>query len=524
MIQDIDDFPMLPKNWIYSKIEEIAEISMGQSPPGDSYNVDGVGIPLINGPVEFGSTPFSKTIKSKFTTLPTKMCKEGDLILCVRGSTTGRMNIAGFDACIGRGVAAIRSHIYQQYLNIFIHFNQYQIHRLGTGSTFPNVSADILNKIVIPLPPLNEQRRIVAKIEALKARSQRVKEELEDIPQLLDQFRQSVLAAAFRGDLTADWREQNPDIEPATVLLDRIQKKRQKQYQKACEEAKKKGYKKPRKIFIDEIPLVEDEFSDYLPALWRVTNIDFLAHVTKLAGFEYTKHMKLEDNGDIPVVRAQNVQMGMFVPENIKYISKDVSDFLERSQLHGREILMVFIGAGTGNVCLAPKDGRWHLAPNVAKIDVDGIHTKYLLFYLQSPIGQKNTLFWAKATAQASLSMETIRKITVYLPPLEEQQKIVCRVESLLQVIDRIEQQYQQAKTDIDQLDQSILAKAFRGELVPQDPNDEPASVLLERIRAEHAKFQTKTAKKFTTKTSTRRTKKTQPLEEESVQLDLGLE
>ncbi len=77
---------------------------MGQSPPGDTYNENNEGVPLINGPVEFGPDPFSETIIGKFTTAPSKMCKKGDLLICVRGATTGRTNIAGFDACIGRGV------------------------------------------------------------------------------------------------------------------------------------------------------------------------------------------------------------------------------------------------------------------------------------------------------------------------------------------------------------------------------------------------------------------------------------
>ena len=134
---------------------------MGQSPDGDSYNTIGNGTPLINGPVEFSPNAFGRTIRSKFTTEPTKFCKQNDLILCVRGSTTGRINIAGFDACIGRGVAAIRAKHYQPWINYFIHSRRKHIHGLGSGATFPNVSGATLSELKLLFPPLPEQQRIV---------------------------------------------------------------------------------------------------------------------------------------------------------------------------------------------------------------------------------------------------------------------------------------------------------------------------------------------------------------------------
>src|SRR5262249_34220125 len=102
-----------------------------------------------------------ETIRSKFTTQPTKFCKKGDLILCVRGSTTGRMNIAGFDACIGRGVAAIRAKQYQPWVNHFISSKRDEIHGKGTGATFPNVSGATLENFELVMPALAEQQRIV---------------------------------------------------------------------------------------------------------------------------------------------------------------------------------------------------------------------------------------------------------------------------------------------------------------------------------------------------------------------------
>jgi len=147
--------------WRTKRLGEVCEIIMGQSPDGNSYNVTGEGVPLINGPVEFSQGAFGDTNRSKFTTEPTKLCRKNDLILCVRGSTTGRMNIAGFDACIGRGVAAIRALEYQPWINHFISSKRDDIHRLGTGATFPNVSGTMLSELMVPLPPLLEQQRVV---------------------------------------------------------------------------------------------------------------------------------------------------------------------------------------------------------------------------------------------------------------------------------------------------------------------------------------------------------------------------
>lgn len=222
---DTKNMPTLPDGWLWVRIGEVVELTMGQSPPGNFYNQDGIGMPLINGPVEFGPTPFSKTIKSKYTLKPTKMCKENDLILCVRGSTTGRMNIAGFDACIGRGVASLRSLSYQPYLYFYIHSIQSDIYRLGTGSTFPNITTNILHNIPVPFPPLTEQHKIVEQLEI----NYSVIEEVEDVVNnsfiYSDKLRQSILKRAFEGKLVP----QDPNDEPAEKLLEHIKAEKAKQ-------------------------------------------------------------------------------------------------------------------------------------------------------------------------------------------------------------------------------------------------------------------------------------------------------
>jgi type I restriction enzyme S subunit len=167
---ELDEVPyQLPDGWEWVRLGHISEVIMGQSPPGITYNDVGEGVPLVNGPVEFSKGDFGKTKKTKFTTKPTKLCEKNDLLLCVRGSTTGRTNIANFDACIGRGVAAIRSKINPKYLNWLMVSLRTHILSIGTGSTFPSVSYDKIVGLVCFLPPLSEQKRIVFKIDKLMA-------------------------------------------------------------------------------------------------------------------------------------------------------------------------------------------------------------------------------------------------------------------------------------------------------------------------------------------------------------------
>ena len=155
--------------WPMVQLREVCDVVMGQSPPGHTYNVNGQGVPLINGPIEFGPDPFSQTVINQYTTEPTKMCRRGDLLLCVRGATAGRMNIAGYAGCIGRGVASIRSDKSQSWVNHVVNSMRDQIYRLGAGSTFPNIKKKDLANLPIPFPPLETQRAIVAEIEAEQA-------------------------------------------------------------------------------------------------------------------------------------------------------------------------------------------------------------------------------------------------------------------------------------------------------------------------------------------------------------------
>ena len=156
-----------------SPLGQEAQIIMGQSPPGGTYNLDGLGIPLLNGPTEFG--PVHPTEK-QWTTSPAKLCRAGDILFCVRGATAGRTNVADKEYCIGRGLAAIRARpdkLCGKFLHHVLAAGLAKIQARGVGSTFINISSEALAEFEVPSLPLSEQRRIAAildQADALRAK------------------------------------------------------------------------------------------------------------------------------------------------------------------------------------------------------------------------------------------------------------------------------------------------------------------------------------------------------------------
>jgi len=161
----------IPEEWETKTIGELTQLTMGQSPPGESYS-DFKGTPLLNGPTEFG---LFHPIPVQYTTKPTKMCESNDILICVRGSTTGRLNRADQRYCIGRGLAAIRGKKGKASTDwLFTHFERLQtiIFHIasGSGTTFPNINRDLIKKFIIPYPKLPEQEKIASVLSNVDTR------------------------------------------------------------------------------------------------------------------------------------------------------------------------------------------------------------------------------------------------------------------------------------------------------------------------------------------------------------------
>ena len=293
----------------------------------------------------------------------------------------------------------------------------------------PVVSGKKIYPLLFPLPPLEEQHRIVAKIEEILPYIDQYDKAYTKLETFNKKFpedmKKSILQMAMQGKLV----EQRPEEETADELYEQI----------VAEKAQliKDGKIKKEKPLPE---ITEDEIPFEIPSSWKWVYINEIAFVTKLAGFEYTKYManSIMPYGEVPIVRAKNIKPNSFRENKSEFITMELSEKLSRCALDEKCVLMTFIGAGIGEVAVFDNIRRNHLAPNVAKI-VPYVDINYfLMYYLMSAVGQAQVFQYMKQTAQPSLSMEVIRKVLVPLPPLEEQQRIVAKIEELLPYCDQL--------------------------------------------------------------------------------------
>jgi len=331
------------------------------------------------------------------------------------------------------------------------------------GTTVQSVKTETLANFTLPVPPLNEQRRIVAKLEQLLARVDACQRRLEKIPGILKRFRQSVLAAACSGRLTADWRDEHGGV-TAHELLASVSSARP---------AKHRDFSVRADLDLPDLPE---------PCCWA--NLRFLLSPDEAFCYGVVQPGANDPDGAF-LIRAGDLCAGRVATHGLRRIPRSVHDDYVRSQLRGGEILVTVVGAGIGESAIAqPECSGFNIARAVAKLPVREFEAAYVLLWLNSA----RAISWMKGdsreVARPTLNLEQLQTLPVPIAPLAEQREIVRRVDALFAFADRIETRFAKARTQVDKLTPALLAKAFRGDLVPQDPDDEPASALLDRIRA----------------------------------------
>jgi type I restriction enzyme S subunit len=354
--------------------------------------------------------------------------------------------------------------------------------RAGKGVGINHLGADRMSAWPTLIPPLAEQKRIVARLEELTTRSRRAKEALDAVPPLLAQLRQSILAAAFRGDLTADWREKNPDVETAAALLVRIR-----------DEFRRRGSSSSRGAdarvnelhFPPEIAALMQKNAERLRSLgWGMARLELLCDPARpiTYGIVQTGEHAV---GGTPTVRCGDVKDSGITLTALKRVAPAIEAQYPRTRLRGEEVLVAIRGTVGGVAVAGPELAGSNISREVAMlVPLPGLLPEFLALLLSSPLGVALLAHHTKGVAQSGVNIADLRGLPIVLPPEEEQREIVVRVQAALMRMGHVLLHVRQSYAQLARLDAATLAKAFRGALVHQDAVDEPASSLLERVRA----------------------------------------
>lgn len=438
----------LPSGWMNTKLPNAMELILGQSPASEDCNSDGIGLPFYQGKTEFGKLyPTAR----KYCTKPKKIALNNDVLLSVR-APVGPTNLASEKCVIGRGLAALRGNKdinFKYLLSYFRHIEPW-LSEQGTGTTFKAVSGVFLKELEFHIAPIAEQKRIVDKLDSLLAQVDTIQQRLNNLPDIIKRFRQSVLAAAVSGKLTEQWRGET-DYQTTNI-----------------------GFEIPVSWKLHQIQNIgEVKGGKRLPIGEEL--------VTEDTSYRYVRAGQLKNGTIINGDTSRNRQM---------YLKAHVQKQIKRYIVNQGDAYITIVGASIGDAGVVPAnyDGA-NLTENAAKICEFSrpMNSDFIGYWLRSQLIQQLIMLEIKSGAQGKLALKRIKTLPIPNITIEEQTEIVRLVEQHFALADTLEKNLKNAKQRVDNLTQSILAKAFRGELVPQDPNDEPAEHLLARIKAARA-------------------------------------
>ncbi len=387
----------------------------------------------------------------------------------------GQIASSGFTVIRGNPVATNPKFLF--YLTLSQSFLQ-PLNELQTGTSYPAVRDSDVFSQKIPLPPLPEQHRIVAKIEALFTSLDRGIASLKTAQQQLKIYSQAVLKWAFEGKLTEVWRAQQKTLPDGKEILTLLKSEKK-------EVCQKKGIK-----LKDTQPISSEELSE-LPELpiqmaWARLN-DLIWSVKD--GPHYSP--SYQESG-IPFISGGNIKQDGIDFKKAKYISVELHEELSKRCKPEKGDILYTKGGTTGIARVNTYDFEFNVWVHVAVLKhLPSINPFYLQHVLNSQHCYNQSQKYTHGVGNQDLGLTRMILITLPICSLEEQNQIVAAIESRLSVCDKLEETILQSLQQAEALRQSILKKAFAGQLVPQDPNDEPASVLLERIRAERLKATT---------------------------------
>ncbi|WP_277057216.1 restriction endonuclease subunit S [Trichlorobacter lovleyi] len=499
--------------WLTVPLSDLLmSLETGSRPKGGVRGIT-AGIPSLGGEHLDSNGGFKldniRYVPLEFAELMTRgAINNGDILVVKDGATTGKVSFV--DNSFPLSIAVVNEHVFlcrcssllnSKYIFFYLFSNSgnQQILEDFRGAAQGGISQRFADLVKVPLAPAAEQTRIVEKLEELFSDLDAGVAELKAAQKKLAQYRQSLLKAAVEGELTAEWRTKNTPKETGVQLLKRILKERrtlweEKQLAKFKEQGKTppKGWqdKYPEPVQPDTTNLLE------LPEGWVWASVE---QISSCVADGVHKKPNYVSQG-IPFVTVRNLTAGPGICfKNIKYITlNDHLEFIKRTHPERGDILISKDGTlGVTRVINTDVDFSIFVSVALVKPVLKSM-SQFLGIAFTSPVVQRQMT--PKGSGLVHIHLEDLRKDCIPLPPSSEQQEIYKIVETCLNEVESQELAIQHSLTQAAAQRKNILKSAFSGQLVLQDPNDEPASLLLERIRAERQKGESSTKKRSSRK------------------------
>lgn len=461
----------LPLGWQWAQIGEILQPSADRIDPSKANGIAYIGLEHIGKNtgkiIGQGNSDDVKSLKSKFF--------HGDLLYGKLRPYLNKVWVAEFEGLCSTDILVFHKNKYISNKYLLFRFLQPDFVRFAnlnvSGVQHPRVDLKKLADFEIPIAPLPEQHRIVARIEELFSRLDAGVEELKKAKVQLQRYRQSVLKAAVTGRLTAEWRAAHPEAEPAEELI------------------KKSGNSQKGKLN----PESWESKLFRLPEEWIWTAVECLStsESNAICAGPFGTIFKAKDfrQSGIPIIFLRHVGSGKYLTHKPTYMDENKwHELFKPYSVYGGELLITKLGDPPGVCAIYPYGiGPAMVTPDVIKMNVneETAISRFLMYYFNSESARRFAFGYAFGTTRLRMTLPIFREMPVPLPPLREQEEILSQIERIMSIADSQEVAIQKSIHYSKSLHQSILKHAFQGKLVPQNPSDEPASVLLERIKAE---------------------------------------
>lgn len=490
----------LPTGWVWATLSDLAEVSTGTTPnrgvPRFWQNgaVPWVTSSAVNQLAVAHAEEFVTEAALRETNL--RLYPKHTLLLALygEGKTRGKVSELLIDATINQALAALQLHgaaaACRGYLKAFLLGHYSKLRRQAAGGMQPNLNLGLVRKIDLPLAPLDEQRRIVAKVDELLSDLEAGVSALKRAQANLKRYRAAVLRAAVTGAMTAGWRASHSDVEPSEKLLDRILAERRREWEEDQTtrinaagkmlpknwQAKYAGPASPDTRGLPE-----------LPKGWCWASLEALTSAVRPICYGILMP-KEHIPGGVPYVKVRDMKGDVIDVEGLSRTSSSIAANYARASLEGGDVLLAIRGT-FGRVALVPDElAGGNITQDTARLALSSLLSAgFVATTLRSSLCQNYFKRVARGVAVKGVNIADVRRCPIPLAPLAEQDGIVADVEQAFYISAATESLLDTNLRRASRLRQSILKDAFAGRLVPQDPNDEPASELLERIRQERA-------------------------------------